>query len=101
MPMVKNVVSMVIRFPHCCYLSQNLVPKPPQGPRPSREANIAKAEKKATEVIKARRSRGAKSGVKELSRQVVGMLALPQTLTTSYSEYSSPLPKYLDLLIEF
>ena len=84
-------------------MSQNLVPKPPQGPRPSREANIAKAEKKATEVIKARRSREVKSGVKKLSRQVVGMLALPQTLTQtiSYREYSSPLPKYLDLLIEF
>ncbi|XP_052346376.1 serine-rich adhesin for platelets-like isoform X8 [Oncorhynchus keta] len=66
---------------------KNLVPKPPQGPRPSREANISKAENKATEVIKARRSREAKSGVKKLSHQVVGMLALPQTLTqtTSYS----------------
>ncbi|XP_071031221.1 uncharacterized protein [Oncorhynchus clarkii lewisi] len=67
---------------------KNLVPKPPQGPRPSREANIAKAEKKATEVIKARRSREAKYGVKKLSRQVVGMLALPQTLLTQTTSYS-------------
>ncbi|XP_042166666.1 uncharacterized protein LOC121841576 isoform X2 [Oncorhynchus tshawytscha] len=67
---------------------KNLVPKPPQGPRPSREANIAKAEKKATEVIKARRSREAKSGVKKLCRQVVGMLALPQTLLTQTTSYS-------------
>ncbi|XP_038834397.1 uncharacterized protein LOC120032390 [Salvelinus namaycush] len=67
---------------------KNLVPKPPQGPGPSREANIAKAEKKAREAIKARRAREAKAGVKKLSRQVVGVLALPQTLlsrTTSYS----------------
>ncbi|XP_071203832.1 uncharacterized protein [Salvelinus alpinus] len=67
---------------------KNLVPKPPQGPRPSRETNIAKAEKKAREAIKARRAREAKAGVKKLSRQVVGVLALPQTLlsrTTSYS----------------
>lgn len=71
-------------------MSQNLVPKPPQGPRPSREANIAKAEKKAREVIKAKKSREAKSGVIYARRQVVGVLALPQTLisrTTSYSEY--------------
>ncbi|XP_045562615.1 uncharacterized protein isoform X2 [Salmo salar] len=66
---------------------KNLVPKPPQGPRPSREANIAKAENKAREAIKARRAREAKAGGGKLSHQVVGMLALPQTLLsrTSYS----------------
>eukprot|EP00063_Salmo_salar_P011637 XP_013986472.1 PREDICTED: uncharacterized protein LOC106564710 [Salmo salar] len=67
---------------------KNLVPKPPQGPRPSRETNIAKAEKKAREAIKPRSAREAKAGVKNLSLQVVGVLALPQTLqsrTTCYS----------------
>ena len=71
-------------------MSQNLVPKPPQGPRPSREANIAKAEKKAREVIKAKKSREAKSGVIYARRQVVGvcwhclkLLYLEQPVTVS------------------
>ncbi|KAM9491414.1 uncharacterized protein ACWYII_003653 [Salvelinus alpinus] len=57
---------------------KNLVPKPPQGPRPSREA------------IKARRAREAKSGVVNLSRQVVGVLALPQTLSQTISNSVLP-----------
>ncbi|KAM9491401.1 uncharacterized protein ACWYII_003646 isoform 1-T1 [Salvelinus alpinus] len=57
---------------------KNLVPKPPQGPRPSREA------------IKARRAREAKSGVVNLSRQVVGVLALPQTLYQTISNSVLP-----------
>ncbi|XP_024298161.1 uncharacterized protein LOC112265253 isoform X3 [Oncorhynchus tshawytscha] len=76
---------------------KNFVPKPPQGPRLSNQAMMAKVEKnareaieprRAREAIEPRRAREANAEAKKTSRQVIGALALPPPLlspTTSYS----------------
>ncbi|CAB1344704.1 unnamed protein product [Coregonus sp. 'balchen'] len=81
----------------------NLVPKPPHGPRPSREANMAKAEKKAREAIKARRAREAKAGVKKPSHQVVGVLpAIKKGTKVTKVETTGPVtPEDGEIMISF
>ncbi|KAM9492929.1 uncharacterized protein ACWYII_004612 isoform 2-T2 [Salvelinus alpinus] len=67
---------------------KNFVPKPPQGPRLSHQAKMAKAEKNAREAIELRKAWEANAEGKKTSRQVIGGLALPPPLLSPRTSYS-------------